>query len=329
MAKTQRLGSTMSDPLVSVIIPTFRRPELLTRALASVLEQTYEHWEILVVDDNDACSRARVETEALMRSYEGVPRLRYLKHQANKGLPAARNTGIAAASGSLIAFLDDDDAWLPEKLAKQVKVFRGADDVVLVYTGLHFVDNEGHLLKTSLPSPEGIEEDRLLEENWIGTPSSVMCRRSALVAAGAFDENMPSLEDWELYIRLRGRFAFVDEALTTYHLHDGGRMMEDLETRARALELLYQKNLDELIRKRRQHAAILGQFGYVMLASGKRGRARRYVLHSLYLHPFNRRMLRLLMRVELGEAGAARVGKLTGTVRGIVNRRRKTSETSS
>jgi glycosyltransferase involved in cell wall biosynthesis len=310
----------MSDPLVSVIIPTYRRPELLTRAIASVVEQTYERREILVVDDNDAKSRARAETEALMRDYADVPRLRYLKHDVNKGLPAARNTGIAAASGSLVAFLDDDDTWLPEKLARQVEVFRGSEDIVLVYTGLRFVDTEGNLLRTLPARPKGVERDRLLEENWIGTPSSVMCRRSALLEIGGFDENMPSLEDWEFYIRLRGRFAFVDEPLTNYYLHDGGRMMEDYQTRVSALELLYQKNLPELLRKRRSHAAILGQFGYVLLAAGERAQARRYVLRSLWLRPFSRRMVRLLLKVELGEAGAAKVSKVTGAVRALIGR---------
>lgn len=307
----------MHEPLVSIILPTYRRPELLTRAISSVLAQTYPHWEILVVDDNDDASAGRVATEAFMRRHAAEPRIRYLKHDHNKGLPTARNTGIRASSGPLVAFLDDDDEWAPEKLARQVEVLSGAEDVVLVYTGLEIVDTHGRLIRHMAPDPRGLSPVKLLEENWIGTPSSVMCRRSALVAAGSFDARMPSLEDWDLYLRLPGRFAFVDEPLTIYYLHDGGRMMDDSQTLVRASEIIYQKNRRELNRQRRAHAAFLRRYARVLRNAGDKRQSRRFLGRSLSLRPLDRLTVRHLLELELGEAGMATLHKLTAPLRAL------------
>lgn len=310
----------MREPLVSIIIPTYRRPALLSRAIASVLAQTYTRWEILVVDDNDADSVARRETEAFMQRHANEPRIRHLTHARNKGLPAARNTGILASSGLLVAFLDDDDAWLPEKLGRQVALFRAAEDLVLVYTGLRFVDTHGRLIRTKRADPQGLSRDRLLEENWIGTPSSVMCRRSALVDIGLFDERMRSLEDWDLYLRLDGQFGLVDEPLSIYYLHNTGRMMDNDETLVRASEVIYRKNRHELLKKPASHAAFLRRYARVHLHAGHRGLARRFLRQSLALRPLDRKTLRHLLELELGEDGVESLRQATMRLRARFSR---------
>ncbi len=105
------------NPTVSVIIPTYNRANLVSRAIKSVLNQTYQDFEIIVVDD---CSEDN--TEEIVKSFNDS-RIRYIKHKKNKGGSAARNTGIKRARGKYIAFLDDDDEWLPSKLEKQIMLF--------------------------------------------------------------------------------------------------------------------------------------------------------------------------------------------------------------
>ena len=102
------------SPVVSVIIPTYNRAHLIGRAIRSVLDQTYQDWELIVVDD--------ASTDDIPGIVKGFTdgRVKYIRHDENKGAAAARNTGIQAARGAYIAFLDSDDEWLPEKLERQV-----------------------------------------------------------------------------------------------------------------------------------------------------------------------------------------------------------------
>ena len=120
--------------LVSVIIPTYRGADKICRAVDSVLSQTYTDIEVIVVDDNGKGSDAQKLTEQAMLRYKDDSRVKYIAHPVNKNGSAARNTGIAASKGSLIAFLDDDDVFLPQKTAVQVELFNGlSDEYGLVY----------------------------------------------------------------------------------------------------------------------------------------------------------------------------------------------------
>ena len=105
---------------VSVVVTTYKRPDKLGRAIKSVLSQTLKKWELIVVDDNSADTPFRKETESFMEPYLSDSRIRYIKHEKNAGAPAARNTGIKAAKGSYIAFLDDDDFLLKKKRSQKL-----------------------------------------------------------------------------------------------------------------------------------------------------------------------------------------------------------------
>ena len=126
------------EPLISVIIPTCRRPGLLKEAVASVLAQTWRHWELIVVDDDpEGSARGAVESFCDVR-------IAYERHTAGRGGSAARNTGLARATGEFVAFLDDDDVWFPEFLQKMVKAFDGASSKAgLVYCPVEYIDQEG------------------------------------------------------------------------------------------------------------------------------------------------------------------------------------------
>jgi glycosyltransferase involved in cell wall biosynthesis len=205
-------------PLVTVIIPTYNRAHLLSRAIRSVLCQTFQEWELIIVDDGSVDN-----TEEIVKSFSD-PRIRYIRHQANRGSSAARNTGIQMARGKYIAFLDSDDEWLPEKLEKQLNIFENSDDEVgVVYTGAVFIDDENGKQRIKKPRAKGwifIEE---LAFNPVGSTSRVMVKRECFDKCGGFDEEMPCHEDWDMWIRLaeQYKFDYVEDPLVRYFEHRG------------------------------------------------------------------------------------------------------------
>lgn len=195
---TSSRGTKLGPPTVSVVIPTYNRAHVVGRAIRSVLNQTYQDFEIIVVDDGSTDN-----TEEVVKSFND-PRIRYIRHEENRGGSAARNTGIRAARGAYIAFLDSDDEWLPEKLAKQVqKMTCSGDQVGFVYTGVKVIDAEtGRCLVEKVPFLEGNVYSQLLEGAFIGTCSSVMVRKTAIEEVSGFDEQLVSRQDWDCWIRI-------------------------------------------------------------------------------------------------------------------------------
>ena len=203
-------------PIVSVIIPTCDRAHLLERAVKSVLDQSFDDYEVIVVDDH-----SRDDTLEVIERLRDK-RVRCIARCQRGGGAAARNTGIEAASGEYLAFLDDDDAWHDRKLQSQIEVMQRRPEVGLVYTGaVHIHQHNGQIFKTVTPRYRGNIFQVLLERNVIGTTSSIMVRKESLLAVGGFDESFPSCQDWDLYLRLARDWAFdfVGEALVDFYLH--------------------------------------------------------------------------------------------------------------
>jgi len=217
------------QPLVSVVIPTYNRRETVTRAVDSALDQTLTDREVIVVDD--ASTDGTVE--ALDR-YADDPRVRVLAHETNRGGSAARNTGIEAARGQYVAFLDSDDVFHPEKLARQVDCLasRGASwvaaycDFERVRTGP--TARLRALVSACLPDREtvGVEggeelvaESLLLDGFSTGGASTLLVRRETLAEMSGFDASFDRQQDWEFRNRLvrHGKLAFVAETLVTKH----------------------------------------------------------------------------------------------------------------
>jgi glycosyltransferase involved in cell wall biosynthesis len=199
-------------PLISVVIPAKDRVEELARAIESVQAQTERDLEIVVVDDgSDTPLDGRVG---------GAPpdaRLRVVR-QANAGPAVARNTGVQAALGTYIAFLDSDDTWAPEKLARQIDRFRQRPHLALVGTGTKFVHDDG-----SHPA-ELREADGDTPRFWAlmhMTTSSVMFRRSVFLEQGGFARDLFFMEDKELFLRIgiNHPFETIPDALTIFHFH--------------------------------------------------------------------------------------------------------------
>ncbi|MCK4529078.1 glycosyltransferase, partial [candidate division WOR-3 bacterium] len=194
-------------PKVSVIIPTYNRVHLIGRAIQSVLEQSYQDFEIIVVDDASTDNTGEV-----VRSLKDE-RIRYIRHEKNKGAAAARNTGIKVARGEYIAFQDSDDEWLPEKLEKQMKAFDNAPpEVGVVYTDMQRINEDGGI--EYWHSPRILPEDGIIYKDAldyrvmnIGIQSAVI-KKECFDKVGMFDERFPRFIDLELFIRLSKYYYF-------------------------------------------------------------------------------------------------------------------------
>lgn len=203
-------------PKVSIIIPAYNRAEMILTAVKSALGQTYPDWEVIIVDDGSSDDTRQV--------IAGVndARIRYI-YQENKGLPGARNTGIRASSGEYVAFLDSDDAFLPEKLALQVPVLDADPELALVAGGFIEVDPRMQFIREIRPW-EKYPALNLLD--WVRTCSfcvgSPLVRRFWLDKAGLFDENMRFVEDWDLWLRmslLGSRMQWLEKPVYLYRMH--------------------------------------------------------------------------------------------------------------
>ena len=196
-------------PTISVVIPAFNCARYLPAAIESVLAQTYEDREILVVDDGSTD-----DTPVVIKPY--LDRIQYIR-QSNRGLPGARNTGIRNARGEYIALLDADDFWLPQKLSLQMPLF---DDpmVGIVYSDFAVRYSDGRYLPSYLAdrplASEGFILESYLQSRYL-FPSTMVLRRAAMEGCGLFDEEMLAAEDIELFARicLRWKVALVNQTL--------------------------------------------------------------------------------------------------------------------
>jgi glycosyltransferase involved in cell wall biosynthesis len=186
------------NPLVSVILPTYNRGWILTEAIDSVLAQDYKEYELIVVDDGSTDN-----TREILDTYgQDILVLR----QANKGVSAARNRGIAESGGQLVAFLDSDDLWLPRKLSRQVDYFNLNPDAVINQTEEIWMRNGVRVNpKDRHRKPSGMIFERSLGLCLV-SPSAVMIQKTLFDAVGAFDENLPACEDYDLWLRISCRY---------------------------------------------------------------------------------------------------------------------------
>ncbi|SPF40178.1 Glycosyl transferase family 2 [Candidatus Sulfotelmatobacter kueseliae] len=207
----------MNEPLVSVIIPTYNRAEVICETIENIFQQTYPNLELIVVDDGSTD-----DTPSVLRSYGN--RIRWAA-QENAGPSAARNRGISMAKGEVIAFQDSDDAWHPTKIERQVSLLqRGGESVVCCLCNCN-VERDGRVVHSFETAPiyPPIEEGmwlnvtEVLATRCVLFNQAVAVRRKALVRVGGFDESFRLMEDMELALRLslEGPWTFIREPLAT------------------------------------------------------------------------------------------------------------------
>ena len=212
--------SHQSDPvLVSVVIPAYRCAQYIVQGIESVLNQSFANHEILVVNDG---SPDTAELEAALAAYAG--RIRYFK-QSTKGPSGARNTGIRNAFGEYVAFLDGDDYWTPDHLAKNVAILERDPTLALVYCDCILVKNDQPYSRVFYVQnqPSTVTFETLLLQSSTISTSSVVVSRDAILAAGGFDEVLYRCEDFDMWLRLSfsgGRMAYHPDAEVYHRMHE-------------------------------------------------------------------------------------------------------------
>ena len=195
-----------NHPIVSVVIPTYNRGWIIKEAIASVLAQTFADFELIVVNDGSTDN-----TRTLLDGYDEM----IVLNQANKGVSAARNRGIAAARGTYVAFLDSDDLWLPEKLFVQLAFFQANPEALVCQTQETWIKNGQRIYpKHRHQKQSGLFFERSLELCLV-SPSAVMMKKDLFADVGVFDEELPACEDYDLWLRVGARIPIflIDEPL--------------------------------------------------------------------------------------------------------------------
>ena len=247
----------MLGKLVSVIVPTYNRPELLMRCIQSILFQTYPYFEIIIVDDASLGDYSEVTKECANRG------LTYIRLDHHKGPARARNCGIQLAQGQLIAFNDDDDVWDREKLKKQVELIeQAADNAGLVFSKYKKIFRDGSQIEIS-PAQQLTDNwhKSLLRYNFIGTPT-VLMKRECFAKAGTFNEDLPCLEDWDLWIRVSNIYSLLylpENLVSAYESQDSRNANE--KDNAIAHERIMNNYLDEISKDKKLLSAYYWRIG--------------------------------------------------------------------
>lgn len=271
---------------VSVVIPTYkRRLEVISRAINSVLNQTYKNLEIFVIDDSPADFIGSKEIKEFLFSLRDK-RIKYIRHSDNMGANVARNTGIKAATGEFIAFLDDDDEWLPDKIEKQLKQFND------IRTGMvycpYYVIKAGRkrVRKTSLY--KGNIYKKLLARNFIGSTSCIVIKKECILDVGMFDENLPASQDYDLYLRVARKYHinFVDSPLMLYHEHENERITKNPYKKLEARKYIYKKYQNSISKDPKIMSSKNLQIAQSYVEVGNFKLAKEHWLYALKQYPF-------------------------------------------
>lgn len=281
-----------TGPVVSVVLPTYGRPEMLVKAVSSVLKQTYSPLELLVVDDH---SPEPAEETLASISTTRSQTIQIIRHEENKGANIARNTGITNANGEFIAFLDDDDRWDPTKIERQIAVFQKADDTVgVVYTGQRLVNEKGETTSIQTSEVGGKVTRSLLCGKRISPFSSIMVRSAIIPQAGLPDERFPCWQDKEWYVRLSQHCEFepITEPLVVRRVGEHDQIGDSyVEKREEAYPLFlkkYRSLASEYgwLCRRKMEASLIQKVGKHALHNGVYHDSRKYLLQSVIHYPF-------------------------------------------
>ena len=207
----------MTDISISVIVPTFNRKDMLSRALLSIFSQSHEPFEVIVVDNG-----SNDNTQEMLR--DEFPKVRLLL-EPEQGVSRARNKGICEATGEWIAFLDSDDEWQPDKLEVQTREILGSENIISHTDELWYRNGVRVNPKNIHKKSGGYIFDRCLELCCI-SPSSVMVKKTLFDEIGYFDEKLPACEDYDMWLRVCFKYPilFVDKPLTIKHGGHGDQL---------------------------------------------------------------------------------------------------------
>ena len=261
------------NPKVSVVIPTHNRAGMLPRAVASVLAQTHQSYEIIIIDDGSTDS-----TQCILAGFSD-PRIRTFNHDESRNGAAARNTGISHARGEFIAFLDDDDEWVPTKLTNQVTMLDSAPSHVgMLYGWMDYLDSRGRIAYQARKSIRGDIFEELLGRGEIGASSTLVARTSVVRQIGGFDECLASGQDRDFSRRISEvcEIDYLPEVVTIARLgHDrvSNNTYHNLLKREFAAKRHLEKFAKALASRPKTRAALFRQLAFTEMMLCKRGTA--------------------------------------------------------
>jgi teichuronic acid biosynthesis glycosyltransferase TuaG len=238
MARDLMIGEP--EPLISIVIPTYNMEEHIAETLNSVIAQTFQNWEAIVVDDASTDRTAEIVQDLCLQD----PRIRYIRLAENSNLPAVgRNRGIKEADGSYVAFLDHDDLWEPKKLERQISAMNSDPSIGMVHSHLWVVRNGNRFWgPLYLPAPKfSIANTTTLAKRNMIQCSSVLIRKSILDEVNGFEESpgLRAVEDYHLWYRVsqKTRITYVSEIHGTYRLDKSGTSsLENMQQRLKAVD---------------------------------------------------------------------------------------------
>ena len=273
----------MTIPKVSVIIPTHNRSHLLSKAIQSVLSQSFQDFEIIVVDD------ASKDNTAQIVNVFSDKRIRYIRHRVNKGDCRSRNSGVKHANGEYIAFLDDDDEWFPEKLGMQVSILDNSPlKVGVVYTGSIAVDiANGNELYTRISTMRGNIFQHLLRYEEFITTSSVLLRKICFEKVRLFDESIAYCSDYDMWLRIAKEFYFecIQAPLVKYGIHKNN-LGSNYSLQIKGKESVLNKYYQYFLLDNKGHSHICYRLGILCYYNRNYKKSRKYFLHTIRMNTF-------------------------------------------
>ena len=291
-----------NSPLVSIVIPTYNHAPMLQRALATVVEQTYQNWNAIVV--NNFSTDNTLEVVAAFND----PRIQCVNFRNNGVIGASRNEGIALATGKYVAFLDSDDTWFTTKLEQCVEILESGSD--LVCHAEYWIDESGKSRLVAYgPSEAATHHNLIYKGNRISTSATVV-RTALLKEVHGFDVSpeLISTEDYDLWIRLAAKsdkFAFIREPLGEYHRHDNNvsaNIEKHLEAELALLAKHFSANtrFENIIARRRRKALAYYGAGRSLHRTRKHFLALQKYSRSLVIWPISLRLCAAVMLSLMG-----------------------------
>lgn len=278
------------QPLVSIVIPTYKRPNKLKNAITSITNQKYTNWEIIIVDDNGD-NEYRIKTKKnidnIVKKFKLNKKLKYIEQKTNQGACKARNVGINNSDGDWVSFLDDDDEWTIDKLSKQIELLN-EKDLGFVYCNIFQKDitkKREKLIKNDIREQTF---KKLLEKGVGICTSAFLIKKEILLKIGGFDETLPSYQDYDLLLKLSNvaKCDFVNETLMYYILDTDG-ISKNYKAKLNGLEKIierYSKYYYELDIKKSLYRYYYDAGKYSFMC-GNYKKGIKYFLKSINLNP--------------------------------------------
>jgi len=284
------------NPKVSIIIPTYNRADLLSRAIKSALNQTFKDFELIVVDDGSTDNTRQV-VEGFQQKDE---RIKYI-WQENSGAPAKpKNTGIENSKGEYVAFLDSDDEFVPEKIEKQLNLFLHSKKENLGFVGCNvLIIQQGNIIQEYITPKYKEVFLKLLESNFILSSSSVLVKKEVFENIGLHDIRFKCSEDWDMWIRIAQKynFDFVPEFLFKYYVHSLS-ITQTTPTKEKTQDLLFilEKHKKQIIEKWPHiYGTHLRHLGSINLLSENKKDSMKCFIQSIKIYPSPRNILTMIL----------------------------------